>query len=338
MLTTMPKLATLAACAALGLAGTWIALAEGPTPAHAMKPCACILDETTIREGGEALSPLELTGPCGPLELHTGEGADQAVDSNDGDAPQLTSTVNYYRDGDVIQTTFRDEDGVVRRTGSYRLAIAEPQREPANEPTDLTPQIDPIIDKLVEEVERVERVEECIKCVKAEVFAEESDFDPARVPPGVELRKLRDGTWREFRGDGSCASEINWREGLRDGAYYTWHTSGVLATSGSYCADAQSGRWTIYSESGQLASEMGYINGALDGSYIQYHSNGRVSACATYENGVLSEGWTYYDEEGNTPERLRCGELPTKDVVKCRIEMPRKEIDRVEPAGQRLVD
>ncbi|MCB9895493.1 MAG: toxin-antitoxin system YwqK family antitoxin [Planctomycetes bacterium] len=328
MLMTLPKLAAMAGCAVLGLAGTWLALAEAPASAHAMKPCAALSDEAASRPQPAPHQPLEVQWQGGPLDTPHDDSEDPAVVVDDTDEPQLTSVVNYYHDGDVIQTTFRDDNGVVRRTGTYVIALTKPEPEPSIDPIVPTTEEEAKIKKLLEEVECIER---CVRKIDPMVFGEESDFDASRVPPGMECTQLRDGTWREFREDGSCASENNWRRGNLDGAAYTWHANGVLAQSGAYINGAHAGRWTTYRDNGQIEYEYGYTNGVLDGAYNQYNANGRLFASASYESGQLSGGWTYYDDNGNALPSTKTGEKLTKRVTRCGVAPAGRKIDVEEP-------
>ena len=313
---TLPKLAALASFAAFGLAGSWLALGEGPTTAYAMKPCAPLQDVSNLHEAGEPLSPL--APYCGPLEMVDVTSADESNTEQDTEDPQAAPppAVSYYSDGDVVGTEFRTLEGELRSTGSYAIVFRKPApKKSVDTPSEDLEDLRKLAELRLALKEHVNELEKVIETKKIIPLEETCEFDPARVPPGVTVDLVKDSTWIEYRQDGTRVSETTYRVGKRDGLYARWHEDGTLAQSGSYLDDKQSARWLNYGTEGQLVSEQTFDAGQLHGHFAAYHPDGRVAATGQYENGTAAGIWTLYDPDG-VVQRIDHDQIPNRKTGK----------------------
>ncbi|HNL07428.1 MAG TPA: toxin-antitoxin system YwqK family antitoxin [Chitinophagales bacterium] len=116
--------------------------------------------------------------------------------------------------------------------------------------------------------------------------------------------------------------EEHYEQGILDGKWERWYTSGKVAERCSYVKGKKSGEAVWYYESGQILTVYHYQNGQIEGSVLSYYENGQIKSETNfvhnemegiakfyypnhqikieskYKSGKKEGIWTYYTEEG----------------------------------------
>ena len=100
---------------------------------------------------------------------------------------------------------------------------------------------------------------------------------------GVELMyyesKLFNGIGYDVYSNGKLKSEVNYKDGKRDGLYKGWYVND------------------------QLSYEMNFNNGTIDGLYREWYENGQLKFYGQSKDGEEDGIWKYYDKNGKLDER-----------------------------------
>jgi len=113
---------------------------------------------------------------------------------------------------------------------------------------------------------------------------------------GLTLEDLvqRDGlTYQKFNstpftGEVEGIWSGSYKNGKREGYWYTYYTDGVLLSKGHYKNGKKFGTWETYHDNGQLFSMGNYENDKQEGYWVEYYPDGSFSSyfSGTYKNGV----------------------------------------------------
>ena len=76
-----------------------------------------------------------------------------------------------------------------------------------------------------------------------------------------------------------------YRDGLKEGPYAYFYSSGIVLGQASYKAGLRDGSYTSWYESGETRSEWAYSNGERNGPYVFYHEDGQL-----WQRGVMAAG------------------------------------------------
>lgn len=112
-----------------------------------------------------------------------------------------------------------------------------------------------------------------------------------------------DGKWKYYTREGKISKVINWKNGLKDGAFieYDYNTSKPVKLE-TYKDDELNGTYkTFSSTSGKLEVSGHYLNGKAHNKWEYYYNYGdhenKVLAEVTFNNGVISDPVTFYTYE-----------------------------------------
>ncbi len=96
---------------------------------------------------------------------------------------------------------------------------------------------------------------------------------------------------------GTLASEVNYKNGLKEGSSKTYFQSGQLRTDCYYVNDKLNGPYKHYYRNGQLLFEADLIDGVMEASYKSYYLTGQRKE----ENigGKFDLKIKYYDGDGH---------------------------------------
>ncbi len=118
----------------------------------------------------------------------------------------------------------------------------------------------------------------------------------------VNLTKRRHLT-REYREDGSLASESQFHKGRRDGLTQEFSPDGALTAEIYFRNGRRDGLTQEYYPDGKLKAEIYFNNGREDGTARFYYPSGIIRQKIIYERGKVDEQ-LLYDKEGHPAQQI----------------------------------
>ena len=129
------------------------------------------------------------------------------------------------------------------------------------------------------------------------------------------------GFWLFYYENGNLQFEVNYVNGIQEGAYKQYFQNGKLAKTGAFEKGKKNGNWVNFYENEQVQSKGLYVNGLRAGTWTAFFENSKKKSEQFYQNGtswyveffetgaIKMEGkmiagvsdslWTYYHENGN---------------------------------------
>lgn len=108
----------------------------------------------------------------------------------------------------------------------------------------------------------------------------------------------KDGTWVRVDEIGRKLRSVEWKDGVRDGAYKVFHPSTQLRESGHYNNGNKHGKWQTWYPSGELQSEAWFECGLPVGPLTTYYRDGKPRKTGAYEDGRQVGEWKTYNDFG----------------------------------------
>jgi antitoxin component YwqK of YwqJK toxin-antitoxin module len=107
------------------------------------------------------------------------------------------------------------------------------------------------------------------------------------------------GLHTEFYKGGKKLSEINYKDGKKDGKGVDWYKNGQKFAEGFYINGMINGKSSMWHKNGQLWYEEYFINGKEDGLSICWYKNGKVEKSEYFIRGVsvLEQGILLTEKE-----------------------------------------
>ena len=123
---------------------------------------------------------------------------------------------------------------------------------------------------------------------------------------GFMKNSLKDSLWSSYDEKGGLLSEINYKNGEKDGhaIWYRYDTTNkkqpklVKYYEGDFKADVQTGHWIYYQSDGTLGNEGEYANGKMSGVWTWYYDGVNVWKKGVYKDGERNGEYTVYFENG----------------------------------------
>ena len=101
-----------------------------------------------------------------------------------------------------------------------------------------------------------------------------------------------------FTGKVTGKQQGSFKDGKRDGPYFSYGDNGQLYEKGTYKDGKKLGLWVRYHQNGQLWDKGTYKDGKEEGYWVRYHENGRLWWKVTYKDGELDGRWVSYNKDG----------------------------------------
>ena len=115
----------------------------------------------------------------------------------------------------------------------------------------------------------------------------------------------------EYWENGNILSQVNYKDGLRDGSCRYYFKNGVMMAEGFYLKGKMSGYWHSFYENGQLKEKGKYDhrnNGVYSqrtGKWIEYTSDGKVFSESSIILGI--ENRKIFNNDGSVQSKLLNG-------------------------------
>lgn len=101
-----------------------------------------------------------------------------------------------------------------------------------------------------------------------------------------------------YRNTESVKEEMNFRNGVLDGAHVSYYQNGQIKRTGSYANGNLNGKWVGFDAKGKKIYEVEYKNDTLIGKFISWYSTGVMREKGTYQNNRKIGEWLSFDESG----------------------------------------
>lgn len=133
-----------------------------------------------------------------------------------------------------------------------------------------------------------------------------------KMAEGIYIDEKRDSIWRFFSEyDGSLLSEesykdgkkdgvvktfyagkgpaeiVNWKAGIREGAWIQYFSDGTVKMRANYHEDNKEGVIEVFSETGALLIKGKYLKGDPDGTWMYYDAKGKPLKKEIYDKGAI---------------------------------------------------
>lgn len=134
-----------------------------------------------------------------------------------------------------------------------------------------------------------------------------------RIAEGITGQDgVRNGPWKDFYTTGQLRAEGLYQDGQMSGKWKFYHINGAIEQTGEFDRQGRPvGKWTWFYPSGNLLREENYINGKADGMMTEYTEEGDIIAEGDFIDGEEEGPWTYnlgnFKEEGGYSYGLRHG-------------------------------
>ena len=133
----------------------------------------------------------------------------------------------------------------------------------------------------------------------------EEEAKPVVAPKIAEqyeqVNSIKNGFFNSFFYDGKPESEGAFLNGLYQGAWTYYYSTGNVKAKGSFVSgdgsdfefatglprNGRDGYWIFYHDNGNIEREANYLNGKLNGGYKYYNNIGVLMEESFYKNGVL---------------------------------------------------
>jgi len=114
----------------------------------------------------------------------------------------------------------------------------------------------------------------------------------------AEKSWLFDGTSFAWDENENLMAKINYKNGLLNGSYITYHTNGNIKERSEYLANKIDKIACVFYKNGVLSKEVEYNNGTRHGCSKSYNINQTLSSKELYNQGLLKEG-LYFGPRNN---------------------------------------
>ena len=101
-----------------------------------------------------------------------------------------------------------------------------------------------------------------------------------------------------FTGKVTGKQQGSFKDGKRDGPYFSYGDNGQLYEKGTYKDGKKHGLWVRYHKNGQLWDKGTYRDGKEEGYWVRHHENGRLWWKVRYKDGELDGRWVSYNKDG----------------------------------------
>lgn len=102
----------------------------------------------------------------------------------------------------------------------------------------------------------------------------------------------------EYYPDGVVRSEIEGKEGIRNGVAKWYHPNGMLEMKVNFINDKEEGEVTSYYSNGKLNVKASYLHGLQDGVYLEFFDNGVLKSEQNFKLGKLDGLNKFYHQNG----------------------------------------
>ena len=109
---------------------------------------------------------------------------------------------------------------------------------------------------------------------------------------------IKNGEYEEWFSTGRTKSKSQYVDGKLEGLYCEWHPNGILLLEGFYLKNEKNGKWQTFNNDGTIQEEKYYKQGFLDSVYTKYSKSGKILLQGQFNKGVATGIWTLMDQNG----------------------------------------
>jgi len=120
-----------------------------------------------------------------------------------------------------------------------------------------------------------------------------------KLSTGAYFNKKKDGVWNFYNIEEKLVKKERFSKGKKDGVWAVYYAqSNTVASEISWKNGVKDGDWKEYFENGQLKLTATFVNGKLDGDYLSYFLNKKLARKGKYVAGKQDGTWISYDDKG----------------------------------------
>jgi antitoxin component YwqK of YwqJK toxin-antitoxin module len=126
-------------------------------------------------------------------------------------------------------------------------------------------------------------------------------YPDGRLKSEIQAKgKLRQGTTKDYRKDGTLESLITFDNNRKHGLAVSFYPDGkTIKTKMNYVNGYKQGVATWYYPDGKVYRETPYVNGRINGIRKTYYDSGVLQSETPYQNGQPGMGLKEYNQDGN---------------------------------------
>lgn len=112
----------------------------------------------------------------------------------------------------------------------------------------------------------------------------------------------KNGVAKSYDKQGNITSETEYKEDLKDGAYFRKNSKGEWIEKGSFKNNEEEGEWLYYylgADGNGIKSKVNFKNGEKVGIEYNYYKDGAVESQGGYIAGIRSGPWKMFGSKGN---------------------------------------
>ena len=115
---------------------------------------------------------------------------------------------------------------------------------------------------------------------------------------GYYVAKQKEGIWYFYDRSGVLASKENFTQGIKNGEYIIYNLNGTISRETEFVNGVENGYRKTYDSDHKILTEGFIKDGKMDGVQKIYRG-GTISVMGSYKHAVRDGEWIYYDENGN---------------------------------------
>lgn len=125
--------------------------------------------------------------------------------------------------------------------------------------------------------------------------------DGSKYSMGYYKNKKQDSLWQYFYGDTLVISEVNYKNGIKNGPEFVFSTVSYpnILQEKYWKNGIQDSVWARYYPDGTPQFITQFKNGKRNGTYLAYNVDGKAIVSGTYLNDVSEGLWKYWNEDDN---------------------------------------
>ncbi len=125
--------------------------------------------------------------------------------------------------------------------------------------------------------------------------------DGTKYSMGYFKNKKQDSLWQYFYNDTLVISEVNYKNGIKNGKEYVFSTISYpnILEEKFWKNGVQDSTWARYYPDGKPQFITQYKNGKRNGKYIAYNVDGKPIVIGSYKNDLSEGAWKYWNAQDN---------------------------------------
>lgn len=101
-----------------------------------------------------------------------------------------------------------------------------------------------------------------------------------------------------YEPNGAKSSEVQMKEGKKEGRFRTFYYGGNVQSEATYQNDSLTGTYYVYDKDGALMEETNFKHGKKNGQYRAWHARDLIQTIGAFKDDLWHGTWEFYDGRG----------------------------------------